>query len=164
MHFQFINIVFFIQLLIIPCQHPLHVSITNVDFNNETKKFQVASKIFINDIEEVIYKKYNLKINAINLKKEEEKQLLTYINERLAILVNNKKQTLIYKQIKINDDAIWVYYEFKFVDKANNITIKNTILTDLFTDQANLVIINYKDIQKGVELRLNKEFETIEFL
>ena len=69
MFFYFIKIVFFIQLLILPSQHPLHVSVTNIDFNNEAKTFQIASKIFINDIEEVIYKKYNLKINEINLQK-----------------------------------------------------------------------------------------------
>jgi len=146
-------------LLIYFLFHPVHVSVSNVDYSEKNKSFEISIKIFVNDLEQIINSKYNVKVN---LGKADENRnsadlINQYITENYSIIINNKtklKNKLIFKEKKIIEDSIWLYYEYKGVKKnVKTLTIKNSILTDLYKDQNNLLIINYFDFQKGYNLK-----------
>lgn len=156
-----LNILFFFIFLF---SHPVHVSISNIDYSEKNKSFDISLKIFVNDLEAVIDNKYHVKLN---LGKSDESQnsielINKYISENYVIIINNKiksKNKMIFKDKKIIEDSIWLYYEYKGV-KSNikNISIKDSILTDIYKDQNNLLIINYNNFQKGYNFKNDDDY------
>ena len=42
--------------------HPIYISSTEVDYNTKAKSIEISVKIFVDDLEPVLSKKYNSKI------------------------------------------------------------------------------------------------------
>jgi hypothetical protein len=62
---------------------------------------------------------------------------------------------------KNTDEAIWVFFKIVNVEKFSEITIYNTIMTTLFQDQKNLLILKAENIEKGLEFDRNNTTETV---
>ena len=60
-------------------QHPIHRSISEVEYKKQSKSVQISHKLFIEDIELAIEFKYGVSLN-IGTKKE-HKNILKYLNE-----------------------------------------------------------------------------------
>ena len=44
--------------------HPYHVGSVEINYNSNTKTFEVSAKFFLDDLENALNKKYNKKINS----------------------------------------------------------------------------------------------------
>jgi hypothetical protein len=147
--------------------HPVHISVTNIEYDANNEKFIIAFKVFSDDLESVINKKY--KIN-LNLGKENEltnssDYLTQYMQEHFRFYINTKKnlsEDLIFVKKEMNFEATWIYYELKFNGVVKKSIIRNSMLDDLYPDQKNLVMFNYKDVNKGFQFRKNDNAEIIE--
>lgn len=160
-HILYLNTLFF---CLIP--HPLHLTVTNIEFDKENNVFKISLKIFMDDFEKIIEKKYGV---ALNLGKENElpdaeNYFNKYIFENFNIIINkkNKKNKLNFKGKKTDTQAVWLYYEYTAIKKIRSFEVYNSILCDLYKDQINLVIFCYKDIQKGIRLKYDKRSAKIE--
>jgi hypothetical protein len=159
------NLIYSFILLLL---HPVHVSVSNIDYSEKSGCFEISLKIFVNDLEAVIDKKYNVKLNLgmPDQIADCDDYIYRYIAENYSIVINNKKRSrnkLVLKNKKIIEDSIWLYYELKGVTgNVRNIYIKNSILTDAFKDQNNLLIINYFNFQKGYNFKIDDDSVKIE--
>ena len=72
--------------------HPIHISVTNIEYIENEKNFIVAVKIFTDDLESVINKKYNIELNLgkSNENTEYKKYLDKYIKEHFKFIINKK--------------------------------------------------------------------------
>ncbi len=145
--------------------HPLHFTVTNIEYNKDKKSFDISLKIFTNDIENVINKKYGKKLNLSkdDENKNSEKLINKYICDNFSIIIDDKKMNkkkFILKDIKYNENSTWVYYEYKKVKKIKTVSINNSILMDIFNDQTSLIIFKYLDYQQGFQLQ-NKNDKAI---
>ena len=160
------NLILFSFLFAPIVKHPVHVSIANVEFNQETNVFDMSLKLFIDDFEAVIKHNYNVELNLSkeNELKEYEKYINQYIQKQFAIRINNsdKPQILIYKSKKINDLSLWLYFEFKAIDNIKTLKIDNNLMNDYYFDQTNLLIFTYRDFQHGY--RFDYENTTVDIL
>jgi len=75
-----------------------------------------------------------------------------YINSKLFIHLNNKRLTGKLLSMDIKDSEISIKMLYYSVKKPKNITVRNTILTGLYSDQVNLTIIKVNDFEKGIRL------------
>jgi Domain of unknown function (DUF6702) len=133
--------------------HPLHVTLTNIEFLQEENKYEVTIKIFSDDFEAVIEKSSGVKTNMgkDNEIDNIEIHILEYINERFSIIFDDKKVDFEYISKRNNFEATWV--TLKFANKNGDILkIRNELLTELYDDQKNLVIFKSSKIQKGFDL------------
>ncbi|MCX6257013.1 MAG: hypothetical protein NTW49_03810 [Bacteroidia bacterium] len=148
--------------------HPLHLSVTNLDFNNESGTFIVAVKFFTMDLEDVVLMQSNEKLN---LGKQDELKnsaelINTYFLKNFGIIFDNqsyRKAELKYKEKKNVDDSTWLYYEFSRPAKSKSMTINTSLLFDLFPDQTNLVILKYLEKNDGAELNKDNKSYTFYF-
>lgn len=143
--------------------HPLHVSVTNIEYKPENESFIVSIKLFTDDFEQIILKKYNEKLNlgSDNENSKTSELINNYVKEHLLIQVNNTKNLVknVYLVKKeMNVEAVWLYYEIPFEEKISDIKIRNTLMTDLFTDQRNLVFLVCGNTEKA-EMYNNTEIE-----
>lgn len=152
-------------IFIIPgMKHPMHVSVTNIDYNQNKKYFDISLKLFLDDFITVLKMKNNrnIDLNKSHSSSEENdniKAINNYLSTHFSLEINNRKIKFInfeFVQKKINNESVWLYYKLPFEKKISNIKIYNSLLIDLFPDQTNLVIVTINGEQKGFNLN-NKE-------
>ncbi len=135
-------------------KHPIHVSVTNIEYIDKDKEFNISIRIFVDDFEKIINQKYNANLKFKNTDINNNKYINKYISEHFSINNSKKKLLFIKKEIKV--DAIWLYYKYKRKMKIKSIEIKNTLMTDLFHDQTNLLIFSYKNFNTAI--KFNNEY------
>lgn len=150
------------SLLLFLCvsfSHPIHISLTNIDFDEDENSFVIAVKIFKDDFQTVISKKYNIEYKVDEeLNSQTKTYVNKYFNENFIFYINNKKvdnNDLSFIKKETNFEAIWLYYKLNNIKDLKNIKLRSSFLDDLYPDQKNLVILNYKDINKGFKFSKN---------
>jgi hypothetical protein len=144
--------------------HPVHVSLLNIDMEPDTGNIKMVFKFFSDDFENIIFQRYNVQLNItqqIDPGKKIE-AINRYIDDSFEISINgNNISNLEYTGNKMDELAIWLYYQYNYPGQIKSVSIKNEVMMDLFDDQTNLVIITYHDKQNGY--RLNNKKRNIEF-
>jgi len=143
--------------------HPMYVSFTNMDVDAKKGSITLSLRIFTDDLETILHNKYNVEgwIGTPAEHRDSRKLLLEYIDERFSITVNNgEKINLVTDSMTIADDMMWFYMKGTAPQSINRIEIDNRVLTDFFSSQNNLVIINTGKNETGRILnRKTQKFE-----
>jgi hypothetical protein len=151
---------FFLYILLTSFAHPVHVSVTNIEYDEERKSFFISFRIFADDFETIIFNKYgvNLRLGKENELRDQQIYFDRYISESFKFVVNkNKRLNKIFEGKKMDEVAVWLYYRFDCRQKVRSAEITNSIMMDLFSDQTNLVIFKFVDFEKGYRLTNNKK-------
>lgn len=162
-----ILIVIFFLCTILAMKHPIHVSVTNIEYIKDKKALEISVKMFQTDLESALEIKNKKKIDLNNSSAENEKYNTTviknYFSEHFSLEINNNKIKIAnfeFVQKKINNESVWLYFKIPFEKKINLLKIQYSILTDLFSDQTNLLIVTLDGVQKGYNLN-NKETSAV---
>ncbi|MCK4662247.1 MAG: hypothetical protein KAT68_05240 [Bacteroidales bacterium] len=147
--------------------HPLHITFTNIEYVDKDDIFKITIKIFKDDFENLIEKKYGIhaKLKENEDISDDEKIFIEYINENFSMIFDGKrrkKENIYFVKKTINEDAVWFYFECEKPKSDNTLTVTNSILMDLFNDQTNLIIVNYKNFNKGYKIKTNNQEITID--
>ncbi|RAW03216.1 DUF6702 family protein [Pseudochryseolinea flava] len=140
--------------------HPLHVSVTEIEFNEKNKSLEIMSRIFADDLEETLRKRTgNQTFDILAAPKETVNQLMTaYYNENLKVSLDGKAQVIHFLGHERDGDAFIFYIEIEKVKKWKTIQTTNSLLTEMFDDQSNLVHVTLYDDVKS--MRLTKDHLT----
>ena len=146
--------------------HPVHVSYTNVEYNADKKQFHILFKIFADDFDLIIKKKYNVFLNLEKGKTPEgyDKIISKYILEHFKIVVDNKDYTktrLKFINLELKEKAVWFNYTYKYKGNSKHFELWNSLMTDLYYDQTNLLIFNYHSFQKAIRFTNDKTKEVL---
>lgn len=138
-------------LSVVTYAHPLHFSVTNIDFNNH--QVNLSIKVFAKDMIQHLALDNTKAFETKFYENSHKKGIVnSYVSDNFSIEINKKRYVIHLKDIKVEGEDMYLNYAFEFNDKANKISIRNSILGDCFHDQNNLVIINYNGKQQGIEL------------
>lgn len=121
--------------------HKFYVSVTKVEYKKEAQTLQIITKIFIDDVEDVLNERYNTTTN-LDTKKETQRDrdlLKEYILKKLIVEVNGEKPTLNYLGIDYEPGMVKAYIEINNVAQCNSIGIENTMLMEKFEEQQNII-------------------------
>lgn len=157
-----INSIFILLIGIFNSMHPVHVSITNMDYIAEENKVTLSFKVFEDDIQLLFNHLYQINIdfnNPESLKKYQNK-VDEYFSTHFEIR-GEQPYTLSFQKIKKENDSIWFYYETKIDANPKNFEIRNTLFLDLYFDQKNMLIFTYNEFEKGYLFNLNQTKQMI---
>ncbi len=148
--------------------HPIHLSVTNIEYNQKTKHFDISIRIFVNDLEHIIDAQNHvvLNIGKKNENPQTNKYINKYISSHLFLNINNRKinpKKFVLKKREIKDITIWLHYSIRFNENISNIEIKNILMTDLYRDQKNLLIFTYHKKQTPLEFSLRNNTKVLKF-
>lgn len=142
--------------------HPVHVTMTSVDYISGTDSLKVFIRMYYDD--------FLLDFSSSGITAAGEKYnagntipgdlMNNYVDEKVNIIVNNKhlKGKLLNLNLTNNEISMDLVY---LTDKRpRTITVRNTIMTGLYSDQANMVIIRVDDLEEGVKLTPVKTEQT----
>jgi hypothetical protein len=135
--------------------HPVHVSVTEISFDEKEKELEIISRIFWDDLEKSIrIEKKQPELNLIEPGTNITTDQLVgeYLQKRLKITLNGKVQKIKYLGHEIENEAILCYIQVANVKKFETIEIYNSTLTELYDDQSNLVHVTIREAVKSLRL------------
>lgn len=142
--------------------HPVHVSVMNMEYIEDEKSFSISIKTFKDDMEIAIYHRYGKIVNLseIGQRATGNAFIEKYLLETIEIKYDENIIAPTIEEIIYNDDGIHVKLKSKANNNLDKISVLNTLLMDIYMDQTNLVIISYKNKEKGYKLDVkNNSFE-----
>jgi len=134
--------------------HPFYVSVTEIDHNQKTKTVQVSVRVFFDDFENALDKRYKTSINILKPKdrKQVDGLISDYIKNHLQIKANNKSLTLKYLGYQIEEDAAWCYFESEKIESIEKLEIQNDILFEQHDSQINMIHATVNGKRKSTKL------------
>lgn len=141
--------------------HPLHVSVTEIEYDEKDKALEIMMRVFIDDLETTMRKTVNEpELDILNPKPgiTVDQLMRDYLARHFKISLDNKPQTVNYLGHEREGEAFIFYIEVVKVKKWKTIQVQNSIITDMFDDQSNLVHVTVRgDVHS---LRLTKDNPT----
>lgn len=141
--------------------HPIHVSVTEIEYSEKHKSLQIISRIFIDDLELSIRAKLNdetLDILHPKTGLTTDKLVQDYLQDHFRVRLDGKPVKINYLAHEIEDVAIICYLEIEGIKKLKTIEVTNSVIQETHNDQSNLVHVTYKGPIKS--LRLTRENPT----
>jgi hypothetical protein len=142
--------------------HPLHVSVSEINYSEKDKALQITSRIFIDDLE----------LSIRNQRKDPEMDLLApknglttdlllseYMKDHFRIKLDGKLQKMKLLGHEVEDVAIICYIEIENVRKIKAIEVFNDMITETFDNQSNLIHVAVKGPVKSARLVHDKPLE-----
>jgi hypothetical protein len=146
--------------------HPFHISVLDMEFDEDSKAIEISCRIFLDDLEETLRSYTNeaqLDIMANASRETVHNALERYVQEKVKIIVNGKAVELTYLGEEIDDDVMWCYIEVSKVKKLESIQVENHLLLDSFDDQMNLVHMKAFGDTKSLKLYQYNEWGEITY-
>lgn len=146
--------------------HPFFISLTEMRYNPESKKMEIAQKIFWDDLEVALASEFKEKVDFLKPKDKAklESQVKTYLLKHNQVWVNGKSVMLTYLGYEVEEDAAWFYLESSVVELPKSVEVQNTLLLKDFEEQQNIVhVYAQSKSPRSLLLGEGKEKGKIEF-
>ena len=102
---------------------------------------QITSRVFIDDLNDALALKYKVKgrFGERDQSAKDEQMMQDYFASNMQVLVNGKPSALNYKSSEIENNVLICYFSVTGINKITSLEIRNKILTDLVTEQQNII-------------------------
>lgn len=121
--------------------HPLYVSVVEVNHNATDKTLEISCKIFANDFEKTLKQNYKTHVDLVKPsdKAAMDKLVQDYISKHLSIKLEGKPAAYSYVGFEEEDQAIWAYFQVDNVASVKKIEFTDSILHDFIDLQINII-------------------------
>lgn len=158
------GILVWFSLLLLTLSHPLHVSICDIEYQEDQKSLEISSRMFVDDLELSLSARF--KVDNYFDKRDKsliDNDLKEFLAEKLKLQINGKPVDLNYLGYEIENDVLWCYLEVSKVKSIKNIDLEYTVLLDTFDDQFNLVHVRYQGTTKSLRFLKGHPKGSLEF-
>jgi len=146
--------------------HKFYMGIFQVNYVAEKKMVQITSRIFVDDLNNGIEKKYHKK-TFIGTEKETQADLdllKRYLSENFSIKIDGQPKTIIFLSKEMEaDDVLVCYSKITGVEKLKTLEITNTILTDWNAEQQNITHISAFGTKRSVLFTESSRKEVLKY-
>ena len=134
--------------------HKFYVALYQVNYAPEKKMLQITTRLFIDDLNNALEKKYQKKINLGSEKETEEDLNLfkKYFAEKFSVKVNGQTKTLLFLSKEMEGDVLICYFSIKDIHKINTLEIYNSVITDNISEQQNIMHFNVSGVKNTLLL------------
>ena len=146
--------------------HPIHLSVSEINYSEKDKALQITSRIFLDDLEASIRNQRNnqeLDVLEPGNGLTSKQVIAEYVLTHFKVELDGKTQKLNFLGFERDDPAVICYIEIENVKKFKTINVRNEVIMDLYDDQSNIVHITYKGPVKSFRLVRNKPEDMLTF-
>ncbi|MFZ0489191.1 MAG: DUF6702 family protein [Salegentibacter sp.] len=145
--------------------HKYYLSVTEIEYKSDQKDLQIISKVFADDFQKLLRKRYSDDIRLSRSQEEGDVKaaIEDYLKKKLQISVDGKPLELHYLGKEYDADEVVMYIEVEGVEPFQKISVKNLLLTDMFDDQKNVVNVTVGDQVKNLLLSRDQPQGSLEF-
>lgn len=136
--------------------HPHNVSSGTAEWIAETQSLEVAIKLSVEDLEEILIEKLKIKDLLIDGKsKKPDKAVEAYAMAQVTITTPDKKLVPAkWIGYEVEDATAWLYIEFTFGQTSmKGHVMQNTLFIDNFEEQVNFVNVTKGKKRKTLKFR-----------
>ena len=157
-----------VLLLVMLCSFALHkfyVGIYQVNYVAKKKEIQVTARIFVDDLEKALEARYKKKIYLSTPKEIAETNgfIKSYLSEKIQIKINSSVKNLKFLGKETEDNVLICYLTTPVPEKINAIEMVNSVLTEIYPEQQNIVHININGNKKSLLLTDSEPEGSLEF-
>jgi len=130
--------------------HPVHVSITNVEYKQEEKKMEISVKVFKADMQLLFIHldQVNIDFNNLDSIQKNINRISNYFDSHLNI-ISDSDNKMKFNMLEFEGDWVLFYYDLQVNNLKDEFFIANSIMFDLFYDQKNMLIFSNDNREKG---------------
>jgi hypothetical protein len=145
--------------------HKFYVSVTEVAYSEDKNRIEISTRIFIDDLEKGLEKKYNKKINLATKEEipEAKEFIKGYVSQRIQANVNNKTAEVVFLGFETENDVLICYLKIDFSEKITTFELYNNMLTEIYADQQNLVHTNINNTKRSFLLTKSEKTALIKY-
>jgi uncharacterized membrane protein len=145
--------------------HKFYMAIYQVDFVPEKKRIQITARIFVDDLDKALEKKFQKKINLGDAKAGAEELILLqkYLNENFSIKVNGQAKEIRLLSKELDADVLVCYLVVKEVSKINTLEIRNVILLNWIGAQQNIMHFNVLGVKNSLLFSESSNKEVLKY-
>jgi hypothetical protein len=145
--------------------HPLHVTVTEINFDEKDKALEIMTRMFIDDLESTLRKNLNQpELDILKPTGATTDQLIkNYLEKHLAISLDGKAQKVNYLGHETDGDAFVLYVEVSNVKKWKTIQVTNDLFTENFSDQSNIINVTVRGNVKSLRLNTTTATDKLTF-
>ena len=113
---------------------------------------QITARIFVDDLNTAIGKKYTKKINLGSDKETDEDSILLkkYLSEKFSIKINGQSKSMTLLSKEMEGDVLICYLSIKEIPKINALEIYNTVIIEGNSEQQNIMHFNVGGIKNSM--------------
>ena len=131
--------------------HPFYVSVIEIQHNESAATAEISVRIFTEDLEETLRKQSNTPIDLVYPKNKTlmDKQVSTYIRQKLHLTINGKPCELQYIGYEIQKESIWCYFEIPNITQLKTLEADCNLLYEFVNVQTNIFHVKKNSKRKG---------------
>ena len=139
---------------IVAMLHPFFVSVIEINHNQKEATVEISVRVFAEDIEKIMQKYTTAKVDILNPTDKVllDKQISSYISQRLRMSVNGQPVALKYIGHEIQKESIWSYFEVAKVPDLFKLEVDCSLLYDYEKNQTNILHVKSKGVEKSFKL------------
>jgi hypothetical protein len=156
---MFVTLTGFIHLItLVFYLHPIHVSVTEIDFDKKDKALEIMMRVFIDDLELSLRNSLTQpELNILTPDKgtSTDDLIENYIKEHFKVTLDDKHQKVHYLGHERESEAFILYMEVPDVESWKTVSVFNDIIMSTHNDQSNLVHVYVNEEVKSLRLTKN---------
>ncbi|MDG2433597.1 DUF6702 family protein [Flavobacterium sp.] len=134
--------------------HKFYLGIYQVNYAPEKKMLEITSRIFIDDLNKALEKKYKRKAFHIGTAEETDQEVTLfkkYLAENFIVKINGQVKPIVFlSKETAEDDVLVCYSKIVAVPKMNSIEIFNAVLIDWSSEQQNITHVTAFGTKKTI--------------
>ena len=137
--------------------HAFYVSIMEIKWEKNAEFGQIQFKIFADDLEDAIYFHHRKRISILNSldNPETTKLMVNYLQSRVSFNLDGRSVPWTFEKGEALQEAVFLNFRIDRSGLPEAITVRNSILTEIFDTQTNIIRFDIAG-QKKI-LKLDKE-------
>lgn len=145
--------------------HPIYVSVAEIDYNAKEKSLEVSCKLFTDDFERALRLDYKTHVDLINPtdRAAMDKLVMDYVLKHFTIYVDGKPVALKYLGYERIEEGIFSYYEADSIPAPKTVGIFNTLLYTYHEQQMGLFHVTVNGTRKSTKLNNPDSRATVSF-
>ena len=154
-----------VPLMAVAGLHKYFFSVTQADYDAQDHALKMVTRVFYDDLEKVFQERYDasIKVDASYDQQKLDGYIKKYFEAKFIVNINGKAQPLQYIGHKDEIDYVVCFFEVTDIQNLKAIEIENTLLTDLFPDQKNVVHLKAGSIKKSFLLTRENDKAVLNF-
>lgn len=165
---KFVYCLFSFFISVVLCSfavHKFYVGIYQISYSGKKQEVQITARIFIEDIEKALESKYQKKIYLATPKEIPETNglLKEYLAEKMFLKVNNSEKKMLFLAKETEDNVLICYLTIPMPKKITSVEIHNSILTEIYPEQQNIIHFTINGIKKSLLLTDSETEGKVEF-
>ena len=154
-----------ISLALIALVHPFYISVIEINHNSKEATTEISIKIFTQDLETTLQKYSNTKVDIAHPTDKAilDKQINTYIQQKLQLKINGQPANIRYLGHEIQMESVWIYAEVPKVTQLKKLDVQCQILFDFQSLQSNIFHVKNNGQEKSYKLDYPKNSTSFDF-